>query len=296
MKLLKYIYFFRWLYQNKFDPQSLQSTLDTLSLAIKYLCPDLAERCIIHLRSQLTPNNVIRVLRWIYLYCYCPSQKPYSSEPSAPSLEDLEDNGTSIANSVDPTESCHLLRNECLDMIDQHSDAVLSSESLMLAEAPVLQMVLKRDTLTLSSELKVLDALHKWSTAMCKRHPYHLPLTVENKRKVLGSLLYQMRFLTLSPAEVELLASKQSGASCLLTEEEVSFIRAYAKKQPLPETPKAMREQISSMSCLRQMKEGVNVPAKAMTPVKNKPNKRKFNFKKKEIILDLVSILGLIFD
>ncbi|KAB7507626.1 BTB/POZ domain-containing protein 6, partial [Armadillidium nasatum] len=237
----------RWLYQNRCDLQSLQCSLDTLHVAIKYLCPDLAERCIIQLTRQINVSNVLKVLRWIY--CYCSNYQP--SVPSAPSQEEFERDVVDCQK--DPTTSCQLLLNQCLQLIDQYSDEVLKSEHLSIADPPVLNMVLKRDTLNLSSELKIMKALHKWSTDTCKRK--HLPLTLENRRKTLGSLLYLPRLLTISVSESEQMSSKQGESFRLLTQEELSFIDAYVRRASLPPVPETMKEHITAMSIPRKQEQ-----------------------------------------
>lgn len=268
-------------------------------MAIKYLCPDLAEFCIIRLTHQLNVINVLKILSWIYFYC---SNYQYPPNPSAPTLEDLEDSSISEKciqidhGSQDPTLSCHILLNECLDLIDKNSDEVLNSEHLSIADLPVLQMIFKRDTLNLTSELKIIKAMHKWSTAACKRE--QLPITLENKRKVLGPHLYLARFLVLTPSEVDTLRTKQQENLSLLTEEELIYITSFAYKNPIKEVPETMKCYVESMSRVRGRNEysskGSISPSNTNKLKKKSNNKKRFN--KKEIILDLVTILGLIFD
>lgn len=144
----------------------------------------------------------------------------------------------------------------------------------------MLSAVLSRDTLLVPHEGFVLDALQRWSTAECRRRM--LPLTLTGRRQVLGGMLTLPRLLTLSSRQI----SKMEG---LYESYEIAFIKARVKqeRQSIP-VPPLFADRLEYMAQIRLAKGKINTNAGIIFP-------KKF-FKKKDMILDLVSVLALVID
>ncbi|XP_045596933.1 BTB/POZ domain-containing protein 6 isoform X2 [Procambarus clarkii] len=315
----------RWLYRHECGIQSIDSALITLQVAIQYLCPELAEMCVEYIVHHLSVNNVLKVLQEIYRYC--PSQQAsisnqsddtISTAPSAPSLEDLEDltqtypNHCNMADSKsdqlersrhtihnmtqlqdlcdeadlrDPTACCTDLFNACLEVVDRNTQVVLNSELLEELDHSTLELILRRTTLNVENELPLFEALQRWSTAQCKRHK--LPLTQENRRHVLGNLLFHINFLQLNNEQLQ-------QTSSLLTADEFNYLSGRIQGHSMNIVPPTLEPHLSKMARPRR-----HSPARSMQQVTNDKSKKKCNKKKytrKELMLDIVSCLAVIFD
>lgn len=324
---IQYDYNYRWLYRHECGIQSMDSGLMTLQVAIQYLCPELAELCVEYITQHLSVNNVLRVLQDIYRYC--PShQDPESNHtsdnisttPSAPNLEDLEELPQTYANPSsagdkktqqyegsqhtihsmthlqdlcdeadlrDPTACCSDLFNVCLEVIDRDTQSVLASELLEELDHHTLELILRRSTLNVPNELPIFQAVQRWSTAQCKR--LKLPLTQDNRRVVLSNLLYHVRFLQLNNEQLQQTAT-------LLTADEFNYLSACISGRSLATVPSTLAHHLSVMAKPRS-----HSPLGVSQPVTNGKNKKKCNsgkkkYTRKELMLDIVSCLAVIFD
>ena len=298
------------MYQRRVDLKSIQSGLDTLDVSIKYLCPELTEQCIRYISDNLKSDNVLQVLEWIHFYC---NPNSNSHSPSAPALEDLGDDEESTEYSdhynssldsqlqhtsnipQDPTIYCQQLLNQCLDLVDHKTEAVFSSEYLDQVSINVLQLVLHRPHLTLDSELSIINALQRWSKATCKRQ--QLPLIMENRRLVLGNLLYLPRYLTLTVNELHTLMTIPENHR-LLTVPEINYISMYIKKDKLGDPPNTMAPFIDTMMVKRIPPSSNNSSVSTALVLKNKKSKHngKKKFSKKELLWDIFSALAHLID
>ncbi|XP_047487894.1 BTB/POZ domain-containing protein 6-A-like isoform X1 [Penaeus chinensis] len=319
----------KWLYRHECGIQSIDSALITLQVAIQYLCPELAELCVEYIGKHLTVGNVLKVLQ--YTWRYCPSQQcsdqsqanlDPSTAPSAPSLEALEGTSKPETNSYgasdpkphqpssqhtihsmsqlqdimddsefqDPTACCSDLFNVCLDVVDRGTQSVLSTEFLEELDSTTFQLILKRSTLNVPNELKVFQALQRWSTAECKRRM--LPLTPDNRRAVLGNLLYHVRFLCMNNEQLQQTTS-------LLTADEFNYLAARISGHNPVKVPPTLSPYLVTMSTPRCHKplgllQSGSSSTDGKSKKKNSSGKKKYT--KKELVLDVVSCLAVLFD
>ena len=113
---------------------------------------------------------------------------------------------------------CNALLKQCLELIDAQASAVLASEDIEDLDISAMNMVVCRETLNISKESEVFNALQRWSTRECKRQ--RLELTPENRRSVLEGSQYLVRYLVMSQDEF----TKGPFRSGILTKEEEESI------------------------------------------------------------------------
>ena len=58
---------------------------------------------------------------------------------------------------------------KCLLTIDAHAELLLKSSDFLLLPAKMVQFILKRDTLCISSEILVINALNRWCVNVCSK-------------------------------------------------------------------------------------------------------------------------------
>ncbi|KAF4518115.1 hypothetical protein B566_EDAN007816 [Ephemera danica] len=66
-------------------------------------------------------------------------------------------------------DACRRLEFNCLQIIDQHADFILSLEQFEDLDQELMLAVTSRDTFAVSSELHVLVAVERWAECECKR-------------------------------------------------------------------------------------------------------------------------------
>ena len=113
---------------------------------------------------------------------------------------------------------CDALLKQCLELIDLQATAVLASEDIEDLDIKSINMIVCRETLNVSKESDVFNALQRWSTRECKRQ--RLELTPENRRSVLEGSQYLVRYLVMSQDEF----TKGPYRSGILTKEEEESI------------------------------------------------------------------------
>ena len=294
--------------------KNIENALDTIEVSIKYLCPELTEQCINYTSSHLHPENVLKVLQWMYFYC-----KPEETcKPSAPTLEDLSVNDnhsspSSICNyqneindtqsddschinypPMDPTIYCQDLLNQCLDLIDTKTEDVLASEEFERISWDILRLVLHRPHLTLKSELSLIHAVQRWAKCKCKMD--QISLVQMNRREVLKNLLYSPKYLTLTSSEINDLAKKVPEHSQLLTVDELNFLSLYIKKDKSVTPPKSMIPYIQQMATKRLPPQSGNSSSTKAVVLKNTCNTRRKKFSKKELLWDIFSAVAHLID
>ncbi|KAK7793673.1 hypothetical protein R5R35_013153 [Gryllus longicercus] len=168
-----------------------ETVMTTLYTAKKYAVPALEKHCVDFLKSNLSSDNAFMLLTQARLF----------DEPQLATL--------------------------CLEMIDKNTQEALNADGFTDIDIDTLTAVLERDTLRIR-EAKLFQAVVRWSEADCLRQ--QLPLTIENKRVVLGRALSLIRFPLMSVEEFAVGAA-QSG---LLTDREVVSLFLYFTVNPKP--------------------------------------------------------------
>lgn len=153
---------------------------EVLFLAQKYLIPSLAKICTEFVGNNLTAENTLPVLDHCFLL------------------------GVSKG-----------LEKQCWSIIDKHASEVAEDNQFLDIDHGTLTALLSRDTLV-AKEMVLFRAAVKWAGHECQR--LSIPLTVENKRKVLGDAFYSIRFPLMSMKEF----TDEVAQSSFLSHEEVA--------------------------------------------------------------------------
>lgn len=153
---------------------------EVLFLAQKYLIPSLAKICTEFVGNNLTVENTLPVLDHCFLL------------------------GVSKG-----------LEKQCWSIIDKHASEVTEDNQFLDIDHGTLTALLSRDTLV-AKEMVLFRAAVKWAGHECQR--LSIPLTVENKRKVLGDAFYSIRFPLMSMKEF----TDEVAQSSFLSHEEVA--------------------------------------------------------------------------
>lgn len=183
----------RYLYCEPTVLNSVNSARCTLDAAYKFLCPSLAERCARRLDEMLNASVALEILRDMRYMC---AQLPGAA--SAPPLHMFEnDHASRLLGQC--SQWCDSLAHNTLLVIDKEADATLKDERFDELAYEDLGLIVRRETLRVSSEMVLIEALSRWATAMC--HRYKKELTSANKRAALGEMSYCPRYLLLSPGQ-----------------------------------------------------------------------------------------------
>lgn len=129
--------------------------MTTLYTAKKYAVPALEKHCVDFLKRNLGPDNAFMLLTQARLF----------DEPQLAAL--------------------------CLECLDKNTPEALMAEGFTDIDIETLGAVLDRDSLRVK-ESKLFTAVLRWAEAECQRQA--LPITIENKRSVLGRVLFQIRW------------------------------------------------------------------------------------------------------
>ncbi|CAG9540056.1 unnamed protein product [Cercopithifilaria johnstoni] len=112
------------------------------------------------------------------------------------------------------------LLDRCYQVIDERSDEALSSDSLTAINIETLKKLVRRSELSPSGELSVFKAVFNWAEAECKRRG--IDETSENKRLVVGDVLNDVRFPTMTVEELG-----EAANSGLLSDLEIGILFRY---------------------------------------------------------------------
>lgn len=115
----------------------------------------------------------------------------------------------------------------CLECIDKNTPEALTADGFTDIDIDTLSAVLDRDSLRIK-ENKLFAAVLRWSEAECQRQS--LPVTVENKRSVLGRGLYQIRFPLMTVEEF----AQGPAQSGILTDRETVSLFLHFTVNPKP--------------------------------------------------------------
>lgn len=184
----------RFIYTGQVSLSSVESTLRLIEPAQTFHLPELRSRCLAYISKHVSANNVLQVLK----HLLAPAIHPQSTAAK------ITDSGASTSPCQDV--ECHEEDNrqnelvfKCFLIVDRHADAVLNSEAFDTLDYEMMVEIAKRDTLEVTSESIVFDAVMRWACRACKRE--RKELTAENKSEVLGKALFLVRYLLMTHEE-----------------------------------------------------------------------------------------------
>ncbi|XP_074805747.1 BTB/POZ domain-containing protein 3 isoform X3 [Natator depressus] len=182
----------RYIYCDEID-LAADTVLATLYAAKKYIVPHLARACVNFLETSLSAKNA----------CVLLSQSCLFEEPD--------------------------LTQRCWEVIDAQAELALKSEGFCDIDFQTLESILRRETLN-AKEIVVFEAALNWAEVECQRQD--LPVSIENKRKVLGKALYLIRIPTMALDDFANGAA-QSGVLTLNETNDIFLWYTAAKKPEL---------------------------------------------------------------
>ncbi|KAH9530040.1 hypothetical protein DERF_003879 [Dermatophagoides farinae] len=176
----------KYAYLEELTLNSIEKTLKLFEASNRFQMFSLSKHCLTFLLVKCNNENVIKQLAFFKHYFQILPLEKFSPSHQMISKELL-----------DPIMQ---LVRRCFDIIDYDGNKILDSEEFLLFSNPELVVaILSRDTLNVSSELDVYNALCRWANHQCKQQ--RLELTAENKRQVLGDLIYLPRYLIMKRDE-----------------------------------------------------------------------------------------------
>ena len=110
----------------------------------------------------------------------------------------------------------------CFDYIDTFADGYFTSEYFLNIKLGALDTLLRRDTLDYR-EVKLFKAVVKWVDHQCSLQ--NLEASYENRRKILGNVIYNIRFLLMTLDEF---TTDVIGVDILSDHESFGIIKAIA--------------------------------------------------------------------
>ncbi|XP_049877932.1 BTB/POZ domain-containing protein 6-B isoform X1 [Pectinophora gossypiella] len=186
------------------------TVLSTLYVAKKYIVPHLARACVNYLETSLTAKNA----------CLLLSQSRLFEEPE--------------------------LMQRCWEVIDAQAEMALTSEGFIDIDVSTLESVLARETLN-CKEINLFEAALAWAHAECVRR--EIEPTPSNKRAMLGSAIYLIRFPTMS---LEEFANSAAQLGILTPQETIDiFLHFTAATKPQLSYPIKARAGLKAQICHR---------------------------------------------
>lgn len=207
----------------------VKNTLNILELASSFQCHDLEIACAKELDLKLAVDNVIDVFKALRYY-NTKSVQMIKETPKPSSAE----------------EYLNALFFNTLQFLDQYASEILPQPEMRTLRFEELEIIVKREALQLPSETIIFDLLAEWSSKECERKM--IEPSEENRRRVLGGLIYTPRYLLMSYddfkkcrdrvslldlAEIQLIDdffSKKKNSN--LTEEQNSMLLNFKKARP----------------------------------------------------------------
>jgi len=145
----------RYMYSEKVE-LSESNVIQVLYVAKKYLVNSVVDKCVRLLRKKLDPANV---------FCVLPYALQYDEK---------------------------ILLDQCWEMIDRNTKEALKSEEFGTIDRPLLEAVVKRDSLTIS-EVELFKAVDLWAAKECERQG--MSTDGNTKRCILGeAVVKEIRF------------------------------------------------------------------------------------------------------
>ncbi|XP_055335823.1 BTB/POZ domain-containing protein 2-like isoform X3 [Paramacrobiotus metropolitanus] len=210
------------------------SVFSLLYASRKYGMPVLTQKCVDYVVDNLTPENCVE---WIA------------------QIQKFDADG---------------LVRVCLEVFDGWSPVLMKTESIAQVDAETVRLILERDSL-LADEKDVYDAVERWSKAACLSE--HVDSTPENRRKILGDLLYLVRYAAMAPADL-MNGPAKNGDNGLLSKEEIYdiFQQRYTESEastPFVKQPRCM----GMLSRFHELQKGWTAPEYAVAFRADKPVK-----------------------
>ena len=186
------------------------NVLSTLYISKKYLVNTLSRACVSYLETSLNELNA----------CLLLSQSRLFEEAN--------------------------LTERCWEVIDAQAELALSSEGFVDVDEKTLRFILVRDTLN-AKELSIFSALLRWASSECLRQEQED--TPENQRKVIGDLIFLVRFPCMTLDEF----ADGPAQSKVLTLNEVTdlFLWFTASTKPKVPFPTKLRTGLKVHTCHR---------------------------------------------
>ena len=150
--------------------RSVSTALSVIYTAKKYMVIGIDTLALMYISKNINSDNVLLVLQTILVF--------YNTEHSSHSAS--QDTKVQEANqNIMENEPRHIVRH-CFDLIDKTAKKVLESEEIEDIGLFLLKSIIRRDSLFVSSELCVLQALNRWSHREYRIR--HISPTTHNKR------------------------------------------------------------------------------------------------------------------
>ena len=156
--VVTYVSVDRYLYCDEVDLEA-DTVIAVLYAAKKYILLHLARRCVAYLETSLSARNACMLLSQSHLF------------------------------------EEHALTERCWEVIDAQAEEALASDGFTEIDHATVEMIMSRETLN-ASEKSLFCAAMRWSHAECVRRC--VAPTTENKRRVLGGVLYMLRLPTMT--------------------------------------------------------------------------------------------------
>ena len=109
---------------------------------------------------QVSASNVLDIVSTIASFtslCSCSHKRRNMS---------VDTNDENESNEV--VELFEELAYKCLMTIDQNAEVLMMSEDWLLLTEKMVEFIIKRDTLSISSEVSVVKAINRWCTNICQ--------------------------------------------------------------------------------------------------------------------------------
>ncbi|KYN32208.1 BTB/POZ domain-containing protein 6 [Trachymyrmex septentrionalis] len=221
-------HFLKYLHDEPVNFISVTTARVTLDAAHQYLCPGLARLAVVYLENHLTPSTVLEIYQGLGLYAneLQEGDSNFDRSSNLPPTPSAPGDDASVIAAM-----CTDLLLKCLTVIDSNPVKVLHQEYFEELSVQEVAQLAYRDTLNITSESILFNALDRWAAAECRRQGIE-PLPV-NKRTVLSDdVCFSVRYLLMNDREFV------SGpmASGILTNEECVHIVSKILRHP--EDPK----------------------------------------------------------
>jgi len=241
--------------------KSVLTALAVVYAAQKYMVKKIDYLALKFINKNISSDNVLLVLQHLSVLNHRESvaeEECLDTTPSAPPLE-LLDSQEEFCDQTHFSYHCNQFKQSdiavdknyqkvfehCFDVIDRNAKKVLESDEFEDISLELVKDVIKRDTLRLSSEVTVLEAVNRWSHRQCRRQ--HLNPSPDNKREVLQGAQYQVRFLTMTSEEFKM---GQRISNLLTEEEEINILFSLLHLGAV--LPKDLQEYRCTMQTLRK--------------------------------------------
>ena len=123
---------------------------------------------------KVCKSNVLDIVTTVASFtslCSCKKPGRRAEKLSTEAADENEDN--------EVTEMYEELAYLCLQNIDKNAESLLEGEDFLLLSPKMVQFIIKRDTLVISSETLVINALNRWCVHHCSQKG--MMATLKNK-------------------------------------------------------------------------------------------------------------------